>query len=288
MLSAALSPGDRPICKLATSYDKKKIVRACELSRLAYMAPEEVRFERLPDDVCDAPTFYDGNRAFMQRNSKAYAWRFDEDRQLWVAFRGTTCISTLIDDATCGRTRITLPNHPEFDEVYIHTGFVEHLSSIQSNLETDILRTISSRTSIRDIFFVGHSLGGATAQIAALYMGSLLKGVSLDIRVSCIGFGSPRISCGDQASAAFKECVHENVRVINEDDIVPMLPPRSFGYKHHGKALWMQDSVTYSLSKGCVCHSHNDTARIQQLRPLKAIHDHNMSNYLANVNKCMT
>lgn len=287
MLSTTLFPGDRPICKIATAYDKSKILRACDLSRLAYMNPKEVRFERLPKDLCDDPTFYDGNRAFMQRNCQAYSWRFDDDKQLWVAFRGTTCISTLIDDATCGRTRVTLPNHPELDDVYIHTGFIEHFSSIQGCLEADILRTMSARASIRDIVFVGHSLGAATAQVAALYFGSLLKGISPDTRVGCIGFGGPRTSGGDQVSEAFKECVHDNVRVINEDDVVPMLPPKTFGFKHTGKALWMQDNVTYVKSQGCVCLSHRDTARIQQLRPLKSIHDHNISSYVANINKCM-
>jgi hypothetical protein len=279
MLSAAR--GDLQACQVSPTYDKKLILRACTLSRLAYMSPEEMRLESLPVGVRDVPVYYDGIRgSSKQRTCQAYTWRF-EDSQMWVAFRGTTSFATLIGDARCDRTRFILPNHPDLDQVYIHAGFLEHFASVQGRLEHDLTDMISARTRLSDVYFVGHSLGGATAQVAALYFGSLLKGLSSTVRVCCIGFGSPRSGGGVHLSDAFRQCVHLHVRVVNEDDFVPLLPPCPFGFEHVGEALWLQgESATFTQSSEC-------TELVGSLQPLKGIHDHIISNYETNIQKFM-
>lgn len=66
------------------------------------------------------------------------------------------------------------------------------------------------RDSNRTMYYVGHSLGGALATLAAMYFGSIYP----DVRHVCITFGAPRV--GDKAFVSeFKKHVDESVRCVN-------------------------------------------------------------------------
>jgi triacylglycerol lipase len=81
------------------------------------------------------------------------------------------------------------------------------------------------------IYIIGHSLGGALAQIASAVFGS-------DQVAACYTFGSPRVG-----NSYFDLWVKPpSYRVVNYADIVPMVPLPLF-YRHSGDPRYMPDVV---------------------------------------------
>lgn len=284
----ALTATTRPLPKALLAAERPRLVRACRLSGLAYCEPQELRrSHQLPDGAVDLPAYHDGCRSFVAHTCKAQVWRFDDDASVWVAFRGSTSLEDIADNARCIRTRVRLPNHTQFEHVYMHSGFTEQFVSIQGTLEADLLRRLASRETVHDVCFVGHSMGDALAQIAALYFGSLLQVSHPQVRVSSIGFGGPMFGAGMDLEDAFAACVHSQLRVVNEEDIVPSLPPPLFNFKHATPALWLRhgspdvrwnDNATSLLDKA-------KCGIWQFSRPLKFIEDHSIGAYLEHIEK---
>jgi hypothetical protein len=99
----------------------------------------------------------------------------------------------------------------------VHSGFYATLASGLSALEPEL---VAARDRGKPIFFVGHSLGGACAQMAAL------KALDLGVEVAQLyAFSSPRV--GDATFAAALEGLLGNRlhRINNGLDITPHVPP---------------------------------------------------------------
>jgi hypothetical protein len=286
MLASSLNPsiGDKLSPKL---YNKQYIKRALDLSRIAYYSPDEIKNMNihLPNGLCDLPTYYNGNKSLIGRNCQAYSGRFDKDTQLWVTFKGSSSVDDFFDGVRCGKTKIRLPNHPKLEDIYLHTGFVEQFMSVQGAMELDIMRTINARTNIREIIFTGHSRGQSNAQIAGLYFGSLLKIDFPKIKIKIIGFGGPRSGSGEDFEMAFSTCIDEHVRIINEDDIVPLLPPNPIGFDHVGHSIWMHNGKLYDRTENTVINAMQ-YGIWNMIRPLKTIEDHLLDKYMDNIDKC--
>ena len=92
------------------------------------------------------------------------------------------------------------------------------------------------------IVFTGHSLG-ASVVLSALE--TIITYPHLDI--SCITFGSPKI--GDQEFVdSYNSVVKNSVRIVDEEDIVPQVPP-GFGYCHVNNQFLLKSSSTFSWVK---------------------------------------
>ena len=158
-------------------------------------------------------------------------------------------------------------------------------------LQHDLLHTLENRQSIREVCFVGHSAGSAMAQIAALYFGSLLKETHPDVDVTCIGLGGPKMGSGDDLQQAFDLCINDHVRIINEDDIVPFMPPPFLDFKHVGAALWLHDGKVFNKVDDKFSSTLLDAAQCCMwyvCRPLKGINDHSLTFYQNNMMKCLS
>jgi triacylglycerol lipase len=74
-------------------------------------------------------------------------------------------------------------------------------------------------------FITGHSLGGAMSIFCTLDMKS--NGIDVD---GVYNYGQPRL--GNQNFANFLGALNETYRVINYGDLVPHVPPTTFGFRH--------------------------------------------------------
>ncbi len=261
--------------------------RACQLSSLAYLPPRHLNVEQMPARSTDLPRFYDGRRSFVTRNCQAYTWRFDdgdraEDTSMWVAFRGTSGIEDLVMNVKLKTTRVTLPKHPQYKNVCLHSGYLDEFTSVQGVLERDITDTLKHRHSIRELFFVGHSAGSAMAQVAALYFGSLLY--DTDVRIGCVGLGGPKVGSGEDLRHAFDACVDYHIRVVNEGDLVPHLPPALpfADFRHVGPELCLRADGAAGGGGGGA-----PAGRLRCAVPnvLKSIQDHSLGDYMENIER---
>jgi len=117
------------------------------------------------------------------------------------------------------------PNVP--NDVLLHSGFVlEHQKTAPQILE-EVKRLMVVHSSSH-IILIGHSLGGALAELDSLFM---LLNLPEGTTVRGVTFGTPRV--GNEAWATFFDSqVTEFTRMNNKRDPVPTVPGRLLGFRH--------------------------------------------------------
>ena len=144
-----------------------------------------------------------------------------------VAFRGTepTKLKDLLTDVELSMVPGPLGK--------VHEGFYESLESIWGSLQKTIGTLQDGR---RTIWFTGHSLGGALAQLAVARLVQMRRGVQ-----GLYTSGSPR--CGDlQFAKGFeRHAGHITFRVVNEADLIPDVAPTFLGFEHCGRHCQLDD-----------------------------------------------
>ena len=189
-----------------------KALLFAELSNVSYLDEPSSRATLEPIGFkCEA--YYD--------RDGAQAYKFGNDTDCVLSCRGTephdvNDVKADVDAAfavieTVGR---------------VHRGFNTEVDDLWPRIAEDL------RSETRTIWFCGHSLGGAMATICA---GRCFHDDTVPDPEGVYTFGSPRV--GDKAYINY--CTVEHVRVVNNCDIVPRLPPRLLGFRHHGKELYL-------------------------------------------------
>jgi predicted lipase len=122
----------------------------------------------------------------------------------------------------------------------IHKGFYEQYYSLKQTILNIFKEYVSQINKDNlNVLIIAHSMG-SIGKIAGIN----IREINRDINIDCVTFGSPKI--GDQAFIELCDsCIDLNINVINDNDIVPILPI-SIAYKHSGIILVLLDnSVKY-------------------------------------------
>lgn len=129
-----------------------------------------------------------------------------------LAFRGTDTLRDSITDATLG-LQFLRRRQPG-----LHRGFRRALDSIWAEIEPELAALNCP------IFYTGHSLGAALATLAA---------ARLEPR-AVYNFGAPRVG-----NPAFAQSLrHVSIyRVVDDIDLVSMVPPAFMGFSHVGQEV---------------------------------------------------
>lgn len=196
---------------MPTGFTTWELARASELS---YGDPAFVSAE-FP--ACDV-------QFIEEKDSQAYVIR--SERGTLVPFRGTQVMKNfsmtdVIRNAkiTPVRLRAKRPNGPR-----VHRGYKEAVTAINDPLSRAIVE------SERPIYFTGHSLGGAVADLAGTYS------PRPDMTVT---FGAPKV--GDRRYVTdFKHL--PLIRVVHANDIAPKHARPWLGYRHRGTLLHISRS----------------------------------------------
>jgi len=130
-----------------------------------------------------------------------------------------------------------------------------------------------------ELWFTGHSLGGA---LAALAMAEVSSGSTAiwnpQRRMRLITFGQPRVGDEDWANAMdslLPESQNRTYRVTHKRDVVPHLPPHNYkNYTHHVNEVWypkdMDDGADY-----VTCEGENEPAACAAtISHFYSVHDH--------------
>lgn len=183
-----------------------------QISRISYLQPHAV-------DVY-IPRLGMRLEHFADRDG-AQAYIFGSDTDIVVACRGTEpndwndvkadVNAFMVVAETVGR---------------VHRGFKQEVDDLWPQLEEIIA------DEKRTLWFTGHSLGGAMATISAgrcylAHIPAIPKGVYT--------FGSPRVGTKRYINHADVNLV----RWVNNNDIVPRIPPTWMGYRHTGRRIYI-------------------------------------------------
>lgn len=204
------------------------ILKSALRSKLAYSSPEEVlqkwnqaRDNNVdekgsdPDPFLDLLKYVKEPPMFITSDEDAQAYIWYSGNTMYLTFRGTSSSKDLSADFTL------MPHHIK-NNIKVHQGFFDQFASVEEDISeqvNDFLQSSVDAEGDVQLVISGHSLGAALAQLATLYYGMIYPCVS----IVCHTFGSPRV--GNQAFVdVFERCCSENVRVVNFNDPVPMIP----------------------------------------------------------------
>jgi triacylglycerol lipase len=155
-----------------------------------------------------------------------------KDDFLIICFRGTSNgRDALVDlnffktDAVGGRGRV-------------HRGFQQSLEGVWERLQA----AVDELGADKKLFFTGHSLGGALGQLVAYRFalhGYKVAGVYV--------FGAPRVGNQEFKTAYNEQLLDQTYLHINDEDLVPQIPPQVLGFHDLG-GLPRKFDKSYSIS----------------------------------------
>ena len=259
-------PPASPIAEVqAPPLDYPELTRLCRVyASIRYGTPEQAR--------ADWAEYY-GRLEVVDlaatRNRYLIGWS-REERLQEVVIRGTTNLRNALYDV-----RFRRHWNPELG-LYLHAGF----EAMALALHRDLLPRLDREG---ELVIFGHSLGAAEAVI----LGMLLEREGYRVR-RVYATGQPKVTDQDGASKYRDLPV---VRVVNENDPVPLLPPSSLdepgrSYRHLGGEYVLLDGPYFAYLAG---EYANDTAalafwnNLRQQKLSEELHEHRILSYLARL-----
>ncbi len=109
---------------------------------------------------------------------------------------------------------------------HVHRGFKQEVDDLWPMIENAISEDA------RDLWFTGHSLGGAMACICA---GRCLLSHIPNEPEAIYSYGAPRI--GNKRYVNYTKIPY--IRWVNNNDLVPTMPPGWLGYRHFGDEYYI-------------------------------------------------
>ena len=175
-----------------------------------------------------------------------------EIKGLIVAFRGSdNAKNWFVDDFRIYPQKFD--DIPACKGCRVHRGFYKAMQAIREDFGFNISDIVDGFLAIpkyKDytIFFTGHSLGGALANLAAIYAEN---NTDYKLPAQVYTFGQPRVGDKDYAKYYNSKIPHD-FRVIHRKDIVPHKPPSMMFYVHTGYEIWYRDGMEapYLACKG--------------------------------------
>lgn len=173
------------------------IKRCCSLSIYTYKARARCNKRYvLLDGLKNVNKCHDAQAIVIKNNAKMY-----------VAFRGSETVADFKDALNVKPVETPIG--------FVHTGFYDQFLSLQD----DIMQEIYSSSSVRDIYFTGHSLGGAVALISGAMLSSQ---VPCDVRTHCYTYGAPVMGDEQFLESAVNSC--DSLRCLElKNDIIPQI-----------------------------------------------------------------
>ncbi|KAG2178215.1 hypothetical protein INT43_003468 [Umbelopsis isabellina] len=147
---------------------------------------------------------------------------------------GTNSLQSFVDDL-----QFTYTNYIPVSGAKVHNGFYATFNEAAGFVTSNASALLTAHPTYK-FYVVGHSLGGALAILQALDL------YQKDVRftpsnLAVYTFGEPRV--GNPTFAQYATGTGLTIdRSVNQRDIVPHLPPESFGFLHEGDEFWITDS----------------------------------------------
>lgn len=265
----------------ATDFSWTNAYWLARASRLAYTQEAKIKRETQllwnDPDVVRFRNKVDADELDIE--AALFRWRGSTGNFAILSFCGTE------RDLRDWRTDARFRKDP-WDVGKVHRGFAEALDSIWTQ----------ARDSVKDVenlWLTGHSLGGALAVLAAfrLHKGSqpAAAGASEDPTPAPAGtyvYGVPRVGDRD-FKRAYDDVLGSNTFCfVNDNDIVPRVPPTRLKYRHVGQLRFFDkkgrsvplDSEKYDRQRRKILRGWT----LGQLRPDSA-EDHGIVHYVGNV-----
>jgi len=167
---------------------------------------------------------------------KIYGYVGRSNESIIIAFRGSSTTSNWILDF-----EFTYRDYPPVKHAFVHDGFYKGYMQV-APIITPLVLKLQAQYPNLTVVSTGHSLGAALALLnGAGLVQAGVKGVQV------WDFGEPRV--GNHVFSNYTNGIIPTLwRVVNQQDIVPHLPPRDAGFHHVATEIWYPtNSTTYVI-----------------------------------------
>eukprot|EP00030_Apusomonadida_sp_AF-17_P002471 a339785_1203.p2 GENE.a339785_1203~~a339785_1203.p2 ORF type:complete len:306 (+),score=96.13 a339785_1203:27-920(+) len=166
-------------------------------------------------------------------STNAFVGYHPASKQVILSFEGSANVTNWITNIQFLKVDFQFPNAPEGARV--HRGFYKAYQAIGVDVENDVGQLIDQLPGYQ-VLVTGHSLGGALAVFGAI-------DVSLNrphVPVNVYTFGQPRVG-NKMFSEWFDMQIANSIRMTNNSDIVPHLPPKTwpFDFFQQTTEVWL-------------------------------------------------
>lgn len=161
-------------------------------------------------------------RSFYSRETDTQAFLAKNDEFAVLAFRGTETAKKVDIKIDIQASRLSVL------EGRVHTGFNLAYDSVAKDVEKSVL-TVEGLP----LYITGHSLGAALATVATQRLEHNPR--IREMIAACYTFGSPRVG-NSHYDMEFKSPIY---RVVNNTDIVTVIPLLAMGYIHIGDVRYL-------------------------------------------------
>ncbi|KAJ7069639.1 Alpha/Beta hydrolase protein [Mycena amicta] len=233
-------------------------------------------------EACDANPNFEVSLAGGMGNAVQFFFvgYYPKTNSVIVSHQGTDPIKLMSDltdlNVLKGELNSTLfPNAPEGLE--IHSGFRDEHAITADEIRNEVQSLIASKGATQ-VTVVGHSLGGALAELDAL---SLRLNLPQEIGVNAVTYGTPRVGTPDFVQF-FDSQVPDFKRVNNENDLVPIVPGRFLGFAHPQGEVHIVDDDSKQI---VACPGNDDDTNDQcQIKTVPSILSGNIIHHLGPYN----
>lgn len=267
-----------------------EVLRSAEMCSYAYKSDKKIK-ER----------YGDSNRLYIETiketDIKYFIIYEDINNTQHIVIRGTASYSNVKTDGKYKKVKnnkLSKFNSDIIDQsvkknekldIYVHRGFNKAGQSVYDDIIKNDLLEKRYLTTVQ-----GHSLGGAAALLVYLFL--YTDGVDLGMLYT---FGQPRVLTTD---GVLKFRCIPCIRFVNEDDMVPCVPPSKFAFGlitsiplwRHGLYRHLGDEVILLKDSNYVYLEYHDAERLnvtsfwKQLGKKElSIHDHHIPEYIKNL-----
>ncbi|MBM3724464.1 MAG: lipase family protein [Acidobacteria bacterium] len=193
-----------------------------------------------------------------------------------VAFRGTASVRDWVFNVET--------DHEPGPVGRVHRGFQNAFEKVQ---EVVVPRVITDRGDL-PLFITGHSLGGAITRICAARF-HFVEGIPVQ---GVYTFGQPRVGDETFRHQYASALGPRTSRYVNDNDIVPHVPPFRFGFRHElnyfhfgpdGSVIATEDDDEIALQNGNIITRVKEG--IEALQNRDKVADHGMEHYVANLER---
>lgn len=249
----------------------KDIVKAAIASEAAHAttAPEGWTRIRVPR-----------KRFLFGANETIVLLKIDKNQKtVEISIRGTANFDDALRDLNAVAVQDSILGFP------VHSGFSELATDVYRALRKEKINSAMMR--VYSFSLYGHSLGGSTAAVVAMY---LHKEGATVARV--VTFGAPRYLTNEGAHI-YQVLNESTVRIVRCDDVIPFVPPPNFfgwttqSYQANGSLLlllrppYFDYSVGIEIERDFVHQLRTELSNVKTKELLA--YGHRMSNYLASV-----
>ncbi len=204
----------------------------------------------------------------------------ESPKEILVVFKGTDSPRDFWTDIN-----ILLVPYPKtrrwFCKPKVHAGFLNAFKSVEATIyrKIDEIRAVNPRVS--QITVIGYSLGAGIGAIAAI---SLKTKYSLQTNFT--GFAMPR-SCNRWFARLFAKKIDTSFVIANDKDLVPKIPPRTFGYRHLKQFVLLDDEKRAIVSPKRYEKLEAQIEAVVSALEGEALNEHMMHYYVELIEKIM-